>query len=636
MNPTARPRILPLVLAELIDAAPSRLRKRLDKEPDAAAQWEWQATIEGWLVSTGDETVTLLVKQGVVESIQSLRCSCLLSPRCFHILACVNTLDSVDSIDLQLAPQTELASTSNEPQPSSVPPLVNIDAEKRKAARQVQYELGLLTRLGGRRADLLRQSGLLRAAHACRAAGLVNLGNSVLQVVECIRRLRDNSDTAEALTLAEGLAHALQQSERLLQTDQVPLSIVGQARREFLSCDVGKLLGICAEPILTLSGYAGVVVYLQGIDSSASAGRDKLFTVNHTRPGESQWIAQSYRGGIDMGNQTLQAAEVCRSQLLVQNLSVSADGRLGKGTSTRWVLTERSLDLLPLEQGRFGQSLAEQIDGIFASAAVAVDERAAGWDLIAFDAQVLGAQGASLAVQVHGNTAVWKLRIAIDNPQLPYRENLSLLARCPGLELRCMGRLRLQSAGEVDLLAIAHPSAETRSESLGDQDDLATLPKLKLDEAWKGVCNLGFERLQRTHVEGVQRWSSEVTLDTETPHARGEFEGSSLDGLEPLRRRQVAIALGGRHAVAELSSQAHRRDRNQLKQRHQHTAVQLLELLAVAAHEMEVGAGVWGTDKGQAVLRLDRIYLANHLYLQSAARHFQKHRWMSELIGEIG
>jgi len=87
--------------------------------------------------------------------------------------------------------------------------------------------------------------------------------------------------------------------------------------------------------------------------------------------------------------------------------------------------------------------------------------------------------------------------------------------------------------------------------------------------------------------------------------------------------------LGGRHAVAELSSQAHRRDRHQLAQRFQHTAVELLDLLAVAAHEREAGADTRGTEKGEATLRLERIYLANHLYLQNAARYFQKQLWLS-------
>lgn len=546
---------------------------------------------------------------------------------------------SQPDVGLECPPQ-ETAATSTNSSNRPTTPLVTLDNDQLLAIKQVQHELALLTRVGGRRADLLRQSGLLRAAHTCRSAGLVNLGNGMLRLVESARRLRENSVTADAHALAEGLADALQQSERLLQNVQVPQSLVGQSRREFMPCDVGKLMGVCAEPILTLSGYAGVVVFLQDIDSRFAAGKQELLSVNHARPRSSQWIAQSYRGGIDMGTQTLQAAEVCRSQLLVQHLTTSADGRLGKGTSTRWVLTQRASELRPLSQGRFGKPLAEQIRGIFDSAANAVADRGAGWDLIAFNAQVLEAQGASLLVRVRdGAVAGWKLRIANNNPPLPFRENLSLLARCPGLVMRCLGRLRLQSAGEVDLLAISNADDETwielsddaseRNDASDQSDRDRTLPRLKLEDAWKGVCNVGFERLQRLHVEGVQRWSNEVTLDGEREPVRGEFEGSPLDGLEPLRRRQVAIALGGRHAVAELSSQAHRRDRHQLAQRFQHTAVALLDLLAVTAHEREAGADTRGTEKGEATLRLERIYLANHLYLQNAARYFQKQLWLS-------
>lgn len=627
MNQSDRPRVAALVLSQLIDAAPSRVRKRLDKEPEIADSWEWETTEDGWMIAAGEETVTLRVTANVLDSVEAASCSCLLSPRCFHLLACVNRLQpagelAVDTVDIQTdsKPTNTISETSVAE--------VSIDGEMRETAIRVRRELQLLIQVGARRADLLRQSGLLRAAHQCRAVGLINLGNQILRIIESLRRQRDNSDTADSQALTEGMSLALQQSEMFLSKVELPRAVVGQARREFESCDVGKLVGVCAEPILTLSGYAGVVIYLQAVDSSAAAKRHHLFNVGQARPGDSQWTVQAYRGGIDMGNQTLQASEVCRRQLLVQNLTVSSDGRLGKGQSTRWVLTERSSNVYPFSQGRFGNSLREQVADVFESAALPVEQRTSGWDLIAFDAQILGAQGSALVVRVVGSDTAWKLRIANDHPALAFRHNLSLLARCPQLLLRCLGRMRIHSAGEIDLLAIAQGNVDLwRTEK--DHGD--SLPKLNIDDAWKGICNLGLDRLERSNIEGIRRWSEEVQLDTEGGYVRGQFEGVQLDGLESLRRRQVAVALGGRHSVADISSETHRRDRSHLRQRQQHTAVQLLDLLAISSHQRAGNREALGTEKSRTVPELDQVFLANWLYLQNATRHFQQQLWQQKL-----
>ena len=119
-----------------------------------------------------------------------------------------------------------------------------------------------------------------------------------------------------------------------------------------------------------------------------------------------------------------------------------------------------------------------------------------------------------------------------------------------------------------------------------------------------------------------------MTLTTEPTYSRGEFEGSPLDGLEPLRRREVAIALGGRQGIANAASDAHRRDRGQLLSRHQHTAAELLEWLAVAAEEREIDPSAIGTQRGIDRITLDHVYLANHIYLRTASLRFQQQIWM--------
>src|ERR1051326_3289093 len=86
-----RPTIAPELVAALIESTPERVRQRLDRNPDAAANWTWQARESAWAVDTGGETVTL--PEGHVLSIEQVTCTCLLAPRCFHVLACLTRLE---------------------------------------------------------------------------------------------------------------------------------------------------------------------------------------------------------------------------------------------------------------------------------------------------------------------------------------------------------------------------------------------------------------------------------------------------------------------------------------------------------------------------------------------------------------
>ncbi len=614
-KPSDRPRIDPLILAKFIDAVPGRVRKRLDKAPEAAQRWQWEQAGEVWRVTCDQETVTLTASHGIVRSMESVACTCLLTPRCFHVLACLTALDLAESAD-------------RFPENTSEPPTVVIDSAMQAAAERVRDELRRLLRVGGQRADLLRQSGLLRAAHGCRAVGLVRLANTVLQVLESVRRLRSGHAAASANTLATGIASALQQSEQLLRNDSLSRAVIGQARRDFASCDIRKLIGIGVEPVLTLSGYAGVVVYLQSPDPSNTQIERELFTVNDIRVAEQandpHWITQAYRGGIELGNQTLPAADISRRQWLVQNLTVSLDGRLGKGGRTRWALTQRPAEQRPFSCGRFAEPLAAQVARIFNLASETVDRQTAGWDLVAFQAVVLGAEDAALCVRFDDSPHPIRLKIAIDHPALPFRENLSLLARCPGLAFRCLGRLRLHAAGQVDLLAIA---------TADDTTACPTTPRLRLPDPWDGLCNVGCDVLDRWNVEGIQRWSEHVELDAEPSAMPGEPSANQRDGLEPLRSRQMAIALGGRHAVATIHSEAHRRDRHRLSQRHQHTAAKLIDLTAIAAGGNRSEPAALGTERANPRIPWDQVFLANHLYIQAASLHHQQQLWSAIVQG---
>jgi hypothetical protein len=638
-----RPKIDPLVLAQFIETVPSRVRKRLEKEPSIAADWSWQLLDTGWAIQCGEETVLIQDTDIMVDASNQVGCSCLLSPRCFHVLACLMLLTPAAQPDD--ASRHETISSENGSTPS-IELQVEIDAAMRQAAEVVTKEIAQLLRMGVRRADLLRQSGLLRAAHQCRAVNLVRLGNIVLGIVEGIRRLRDKSSVADSVALTENLGTALHLSEQIKRTNRLSLDAIGQSRRQFYPCSLRKLHGLCAEPILTLSGYGGLIVYLQRDDAQGNSNDDDVVVIHQARPGGESWIGQAYRGGIDLGVGTFTGVELSRGSMLVQNATLSCDGRLGKGRDTRWSKLEQN-NPRPFSRGRFANPMAQQLAKVFEVATVENQERRAGWDLVAFEAQVLGAQGCALLVRIDQSLIPWKLRIAIDHPALMYRENLGMLARTPGLPIRCLGRVRLHAAGEIDLLAIAVGASKlwcridkhaTPEEVNGkttplnidsDSSPARLFPQLILPDSWHGICNLGCDRLERQYLAGIQRWSEEIPLaaDGSTPHLT--FDGSLYDGLEILRRRQLAFALGGQHAIAHIAHEVHRREIRQLGGRHQSAASRLLELMVAAGSQRDIQYQSHGTATGFVARPLEQIFLANHLYLRSASLHTQAAIWQS-------
>ena len=93
-----RPRVAPQIVADITDNAPGRVRRKLDKDPSIAEQWDWTIAKNGnCTVSTGSEQVEFQPDEnGIVSATNALSCSCLLSPRCFHMLACLAVLEVSD------------------------------------------------------------------------------------------------------------------------------------------------------------------------------------------------------------------------------------------------------------------------------------------------------------------------------------------------------------------------------------------------------------------------------------------------------------------------------------------------------------------------------------------------------------
>lgn len=328
-------------------------------------------------------------------------------------------------------------------------------------------------------------------------------------------------------------------------------------------------------------------------------------------------MLQAYGGGIDLGTVAVDAKRLCRSSLAVQNLQASSDRRLGKGKSTRWAVPSARSSARRFREGRFVLSLEEQIKCVFQRSLMSETQRHGGWDLVAFDAVIVGPRGAGVLVDVDRVCFPWRMTIAIDDAQLGCRENLALLARCPGLSLRSLGRLRLEAEGELDLIAIAPTES-----SIEDSSNVGR-PGMILSLQWKGLCNMGLDRLQRHHFTGIQRWSDEIEL---VGHTAGPV--SPKDGLDSLRRRLNGPPRGGRVAIPALGSSTHRREQRRLQQSYQTTAAQLLEVLAISAsHSQDESRSGYGGRSDQAC-SLEDAYLACAHYLQAARIHFESKIWL--------
>ena len=70
-----RPTIHPTVLASIIEAAPGRVRKRLDRQPSTSDAWTWREIDGGFEVAAGEETVQLGMTDGVIQQPEQVACS---------------------------------------------------------------------------------------------------------------------------------------------------------------------------------------------------------------------------------------------------------------------------------------------------------------------------------------------------------------------------------------------------------------------------------------------------------------------------------------------------------------------------------------------------------------------------------
>lgn len=510
---SARPKVAPDLIASLIDSTPDRVRRRLDRSPDAAAAWSWQITEEAWCVSAGEETVTLPKEH--VLTVEQIKCTCLLSPRCFHVLACVTHLE-VAVVEAPSEPAPPAEPSEADPEDDTAPPT----DKQRRAAQELLASLGRLLHVGVANAGVVVQSGLLRAVHQCRAEGLHRLAALGLRVSAGAGEFRSRAPSSDPAQLAEDIADILETARHVLSNQPIASFWIGTARRKQFPVRPRKLHGLFAEPIITRSGFCGAAVYFLGED-------ERIYTASDVRPGDAQHVRDAYHGGIEIGPLIQPARQLARGLYLGTDLTASAEGRLGRGRSIRIVEQGQSTWRTEAIQRRFQHSLADQWNAVYAQAALPTDARRAGWDFIFVEGVILGAMGPELILQAASGEQLIRLAIENENDALCFRENLRMLSHAPGLRLRIIARLNLQDPHRASALAVSPLDGERQDSE----------PRLEVPKAWADRVCLGFDELQRPFFVNAQP-APAVVMSQET-------SGQPESPLAALRRRWVAAMLAG-------------------------------------------------------------------------------------------
>jgi hypothetical protein len=400
---------------------------------------------------------------------------------------------------------------------------------RRAAAREALRALGEVAAAGALGSGVVVTGELLRTLHAARVSELPRLSSAVLRVASGVRACRERSERFELAPFAADLGDALACAHALGRGAGPDLARwIGTARRSYTRAGTLRLHGLASEPVVTGSGYAGVVTYL--VDA-----RGAVLTLADVAPGDATRVPLAYAGAARLGGGTLTHRELCRSGLFIEGATVSAEGRLGAGQGVRAVLAPASDWSAPPFDALFRRPLLAQVRDGFEALDVGADR--AG--LLLFDGVLRGASEEALRIEVPDAPGTPVLDAVPASPlaALPFHDNLRLLAQRAGIRLRLVGRLVPSRALRLQLLALGPPPGA---------DGLALPPD------WAGRCNLGLDRL-----------AGAAFVDGGAPAPAGlrAEPARTADALLPLTRRLERLALGGRATFAGAAERVEREAR---------------------------------------------------------------------------
>ncbi|MGW0969581.1 hypothetical protein [Streptomyces sp. NPDC002516] len=488
---------------------------------------------------------------------------------------------------------------------------VPLTAAQRAAASQLWSAAAALLAAGVPAAGAVPQAELLRAAHTARLAGLHRAEAAALRVVRGLRGARARHDGHRLADLVAQIRELLLTTALLGMPVPEP-ALIGTARRAYRPGGSLRLHGVCSEPVISATGYGGVVTHVVSEDG-------RWFTVADVKPGGPARAQGAATATVALGSGNLDHAQLSRGGLLVSGATVSSDGRLGSGKGVR----ATPLTGVPWASGPLAAPFARPLAEVVAERLTVApdadpdDAERTVRELIGCDLVLLGAVGDRLIARElprggpDTEGVVLRLAPAGEHPGLAHTANFRRLASRPGLRLRVIGRLDPDRAATLRPLAVAPlPGTEAT---------------LRLPEEWRGHADLGYDRLEGRHFPPADALSG--TGEAPVDGVGGEV-GDPLAQAPLWRLRQlVEVAVsGGRRAVAEPARDGDPRgDGAALRRGGFPTAADLAAGLAAEADRRT--RDVFGRTGEADPDRYARAWLAAAVYLAGVERALVRATW---------
>jgi hypothetical protein len=539
--PAALPPAAPDVVAAAVESLSPRLRKKLDAATEQYAAEPVAVNVGTFSVSCGEDAVVTLAPgpEGAVTQADQATCTCLLAPRCLHraaVLGACPVASGIAEPESHTSASTAAALTATDPETpdtlTQASPASEVTPAQISAAAGLWSAAAAVLTGGIPAAGAVPQAELLRAAHTARLAGLHRAEAAALRVVNGLRSARARRAEHRLADLVAALRELLLTTVLLAATDTEP-SLIGAARRAYQPGGALRVHGVCREPVISATGYAGVVTHLLAEDG-------RWYSASDVKPGGPGRARAAATAPVAIGAAGLDHGQLARGGLLINGATVSPDGRLGSGKEVR----ATPLSGLPWSAGPIGALLDRPLADVAAQrlAVTPADDEArteATRELMACDVEVLAGQGDHLLVRELASSTLIRLIPADAHADLAHTSNLRQLASRPGLRIRLVGRLDPDRAATMRPLA-AGPVPDTEA-------------TLRLPEEWLGRADLGYDRLQGSHLPPLS--SCPPPEPVAVP----------LDPMadSPLWRYRHLVELavsGGRRTVAESARRADRTD----------------------------------------------------------------------------
>ncbi|APU43746.1 hypothetical protein [Streptomyces sp. TN58] len=559
---TELPPVAPEVLAEAVESLTARLRKKLDDATAACADSATPEADGSVTLRFGEDALVTLRPgpAGTVTEAGQATCTCLLTPRCLHRAAALGAAPLADAAPPEpasepagavaegteqgpAAPSAEARAEAEagaraqagagagsgsgalaEPEDEPVPALTGAQL---RAAAALWHAAAQTLSAGVTAGGAVVQAELLRAAHTARLAGLPRAEAAALRVVRGLRAARERR-TAHRLGDLTASFRELLHTAGVLASGTAGPALTGSSRRAYTQGGSLQVRGLCREPVLSATGYGGVVTHVMAPDGSR-------YSVSDVRPGGLARARGAGRASVALGGATLDHAGLARGGLRIVGATVSPEGRLGAGRGVKATPLPGAAWADGPAAALFARPAAEAVAALQAAPAGAADTETA---LIGCDVTVVGASGDHLVVREAGpNAPLLRLLPAHPHPELPHTENLRRIASYPGLRVRVLGRPDLDRAATLRPLAVGPVPGAPYT--------------LRLPGEWLGRADLGYDRLQGEHFPPPDA-AAETAEAAPLPAAEAP-DPLAESPLWRVRRLLETGVAGGRRAVAEAA-----------------------------------------------------------------------------------